>query len=136
VRSRNGNRPLLFTSFILSSALCFGTESYYIGYRFTVKNTQAYNETLSVSKAMQPCQVTTAPLQRIVLQRIGNESFESLLNREKSLFIEFALPMEIRIKSNDTLHTHSLQSLNSLTLPTKCYAVEFNDEFVTITATQ
>ncbi|HEX5329480.1 hypothetical protein [Sulfuricurvum sp.] len=135
MRSRNGNRPFVFTNLALIATLSFGADNYYIGYRFAAKNTQAINETLWVSKAMKPCgKLTDSPL--LLLQRSPNERLESLLEREQSKFVEFAAAQELRIKSNDTFSPSQSQTLNSLTLPTRCYAVEFNNESVTIAATK
>jgi len=136
VRSRNGNFSFLFTSLTLITTLCVGADNYYyIGYRFTAKNTQAINETLWVSKAMQPCfSHQNAPT--IVFHRNSDENLESVLKREQTRFLEFAASDELRVKSNDTVERAHLQTLNSLTLPSRCYAVEFNDESVTITATK
>lgn len=135
MRSRNGNRPFIFTYLTIIATLSFGADHYYIGYRFTAKNTQAINEKLSVSKAMQPCSKKTE-LPVLVLQRRPNEPFESVLEREESLFLEFAATQELRIKSNESFTPQHIESQNSLILPTHCYAVEFNNESVTITATK
>ncbi|HLD23290.1 MAG TPA: hypothetical protein VJA83_05055 [Sulfuricurvum sp.] len=135
MRSRNGNFPFLFTSLALISTLSCGADNYYIGYRLTAKNTQAINETLTVSKAMQPC-LTYPHSSLIVFKRNCDETLETLLKREQTRFLEFAATGELRIKSNDTFGTSHLQTLNSLTLPSRCYAVEFNDESVTITSTK
>ena len=136
MRSRNGNRPFIFTYLTVITTLSLGADNYYyIGYRLTSKNTQPINETLTVSKAMQPCTLFH-PSSAITLERKTNENLQTLLQREQNLFLEFAATNELRIKSNDTFTLTNTQTLNSLTLPTRCYAVEFNDESVTITATK
>ncbi|MFZ2889309.1 hypothetical protein [Sulfuricurvum sp.] len=136
MRSRNGNRSFILTYLTVITTLTFGADNYYyIGYRLTAKNTQAINETLTVSKAMQPC-LSFHPSSAITLSRINQESLQTLLQREQSLFLEFTASNELRIKSNDTFTVTHPQTLSSLTLPTRCYAVEFNDESVTITATK
>lgn len=135
MRSRNGNFPFLFSGFTLIFVLAIKADDYYIGYRLTAKNTQAIHETLSVSKAMQPC----GSLEHsaiLVLNHAPDETLESVLKREETAFLEFASYQEFHVKSNDRLSASNTQSLNSLTLPTKCYAVEFNNESVTITATK
>ncbi len=135
MRSRNGNRSFLFTFLAISTTVSFGADHYYIGYRLTSKNTQPIYETLSVSKAMQPCHPFT-PSDSITLNRLDLENLQTTLRREQTAFLEFAASHELHIKSNDTFRTINPQTLNSLTLPTYCYAVEFNDESVTITATK
>ena len=84
---------------------------------------------------MQPC-LTYAHSSLIVFKRNCDETLETLLKREQTRFLEFAATDELRVKSNDTFGTSHIQTLNSLTLPSRCYAVEFNDESVTITATK
>lgn len=135
MRSRNGNSPFIFTYLALISTLSFGADHYYVGYRFTAKNTQAINEKLSISKAMQPCSKQTE-LPVLVLKRHPNEPFESVLGREENQFLEFAAAQELRIKSNESFAAQYMDIQNSLILPTRCYAVEFNNESVTITATK
>ena len=136
MRSRNGNRPFIFTTLTVITTLLVGADNYYyIGYRLTSKNTLPINETLTVSKAMQPCTLFH-PSSSITLERVNNESLQTLLQREQTSFLEFAAANELHIKSNDKFSMTNSQTLNSLTLPTRCYAVEFNDESVTITATK
>lgn len=135
MRSRNGNFPFLFSGFTLIFTLAIKADDYYIGYRLTAKNTQAINETLSVSKAMQPCgSLDNSAL--LVLKHTPDETLETVLKREETTFLEFASYQELHLKSNDRFSASTVHSLNSLTLPTKCYAVEFNNESVTITATK
>lgn len=135
MRSRNGNRPFLLSSLTLISSLTLWGEDYYIGYRFAAKDTLAFHETLSVAKAMRPCTSLKNP-PTLTLKRLPNESLEKLLSREPSEFLAFASDNEVRIKSNQASHSAALFTLDSLTYPTRCYAVEFNDEFVTITPTE
>ena len=136
MRSRNGNCPFIFTTLTVIATIAFGADNYYyIGYRLTSKNTQPINETLSISKAMQPCHPLN-PSESITLQRLSNESLQTLLKRNPTPFLEFAASNEFHIKSNDSFKLQNTQTLNALTLPTRCYAVEFNDESVTITSTK
>jgi aryl-phospho-beta-D-glucosidase BglC (GH1 family) len=130
VRSRNGNRPFLFSSLALITTLIHGADNYYIGYRLTTKNAQPIEESFTLSKAMKPC--NELGNFSLTLPRRSDETLESLLNRERSTFIEYAAEHELRLKSNETLSSSTVQSLQTLTLPTRCYAVEFNDHSVTI----
>ncbi|MDD2949995.1 MAG: hypothetical protein PHU29_04340 [Sulfuricurvum sp.] len=86
MRSRNGNRPFVFTSLTLISILSYGAENYYIGYRLTTKNAQPIEETFSLSKAMQPCPKNHGSA--LSLQRHDDESLEMVLNRDRTLFLE------------------------------------------------
>jgi len=80
---------------------------------------------------MLPC--PHYPKISLILEREENESIESLLKRERTLFLEYASTQPIQLKSNETFSTNDMKSLQTLTLPTQCYAVEFNDRLVTIT---
>lgn len=131
MRSRNGNCPFIFSSIAVICTLTFGADNYYIGYRLSAKNTQPVQETLSLSKAMTPCSTTKRG--ELSLSRLENETLESLLQRERTPFLQFAASQNFRVKSNETLTQNHIQSLQTLTLPTQCYAVEFNDRSVTIT---
>ncbi|MDD4883137.1 hypothetical protein [Sulfuricurvum sp.] len=134
MRSRNGNCPFILPSLALICTLSYGTDNYYIGYRFTAQNVQAINETLTISKAMQPCPTRAASV--LELKYNGYEPLETLLNRERDRFVEFAAVQELRIKNNDTVTLNAIKSQETFTLPTRCYAVEFNRDFVTITLLQ
>lgn len=130
MRSRNGNRPVLFAGIALISTLCIGADHYYIGYRLTTQNAQPVHETFSVSKAMQSC--PASELSALSLRRFPDESLKAVLEREKNTFIEYALSDVTRIKSTTRLLDSDTQTQETLTLPTQCYAVEFNDDSVTI----
>lgn len=134
MRSRDGNRPFVFTACTLILTGYLIADDFYIGYRLTSKDIQPYNETLLVSKAMQPCDLANNPFQ-ITLERNKDESLNQILLREQSAFLDFASFQALHVKSNDHL-TSSIHTLTSLTVPIRCYAVEFNDDSVTITSTK
>ena len=83
---------------------------------------------------MMPC-----PSERstpLVLSRRMDEPLETVLERERTSFIEYASTQTMRLKSDEAIIGNTIKSHQTLTLPTQCYAVEFNDEFVTITLLQ
>lgn len=130
MRSRNGNRPIVYAICALTAAISLKADDYLIGYRLTTLNAQSIQESLDISKAMMPC-----PLERaapLTLNRNPDESIDALLNRERTLFVEYAAVQAMRLKSNETINDTHVKSSQTLTLPTKCYAVEFNDRLVTI----
>lgn len=132
MRSRNGNRPILYAICAITCTLSLLADDYLIGYRLTTKNTQSIQESLTISKAMLPC--SGAPRAPLILLREDGESLDSLLIRERTLFLEYASAQEIRLKSNDAFTGIDVKTLQTLTVPTHCYAVEFNDRLVTITS--
>lgn len=131
MRSRNGNCPFVFTSLALITTLIHAADNYYIGYRLTTKNAQPIEETFSLSKAMRPCPQNHGSV--LSLQRHENESLEMVLNHDRTLFLEYAASQDFRLKSDEKLTSTQLKSIQTLTLPTQCYAVEFNGDLVTIT---
>lgn len=80
---------------------------------------------------MQPC--SRASGFELTLERLNDEPLASVLQRERSTFLEFAMPEAMRIKSDVKILGSAPHTLDTLTLPTQCYAVEINDRFVTIT---
>jgi len=130
VRSRNGNRPVLYTGIALISTLCFGADHYYVGYRLTTQNSLPVHETFDISKAMRPCDGSLS--RELVLLRRTQEPLKEVLERGKSTFVEYALSETGRIKSDTRSSQAQIRTQETLTLPTRCYAVEFNDESVTI----
>jgi hypothetical protein len=83
---------------------------------------------------MMPCPVKKS--MPLILKRENNESLTALLIREETAFLEYATTQPLQLKSNETIIGTDIKSLQTLTLPTKCYAVEFNDRSVTITLLQ
>lgn len=131
MRSRDGNRHFLYAICAVTVTLSLLADDYLIGYRLTTRNAQSIDESLTISKAMMPCPIHKAiPL---ILTRDNNESINTLLAREETAFLEYATAQALQLKSNETLVDTNIKSLQTLTLPTKCYAVEFNDRSVTIT---
>lgn len=105
-------------------------EDYRIGYRLMTHNASVQYENLTISKSMTPCGGT--PQTPLVLDRLPHETLEQLLRRHEDEFLAYAADQPFALKSHHT-STPSFQiSKESLTLPTQCYAVEFNDESATI----
>ena len=130
MRSRNGNRPILLAGIAVAASLSFGADHYYIGYRLSTHNAQPVGETFTLSKAMLPCPGSSRSV--IVFDRSPGESLQGVLEREKSPFLEYALEDAARVASSAEYRSVSHRVDDTLTLPTQCYAVEFNDGFVTI----
>ncbi|TDA69547.1 hypothetical protein E0765_00160 [Sulfuricurvum sp. IAE1] len=79
---------------------------------------------------MRPCDGSLS--RELVLLRRTQEPLKEVLEREKSTFVEYALSETGRIKSDTRSSQAQIRTQETLTLPTRCYAVEFNDESVTI----
>lgn len=109
-------------------------DDFLIGYRMTTKNSQAAYENLSVSKSMTPCSGTKK--NSLVLLRNPHESLETTLHHNEEAFFSFAVTQTLHLKSHQNIETQKHLSTETLTLPTHCYAVEFNDDTATITLLQ
>lgn len=131
MRSRDGGCTLLFTiSLILASPLC--AKQYQIGYRFSTANSIAYSETLQITPAMRDCK-EKIDSNFLILPRKEDDSIEMLLQKNKNLFIEHFGINAAYIKSNDSIQNNYHNYKTTLTIPTKCYEIELNDNFATIT---
>ena len=138
MRSRDGNFSFSFTIstirllllLVLSSALF--ADEYLISYRYTVKNSSLYNETLYVSKAMKPCQLK-AYRRGLTLDRKSSDTLKDTLLKNSDTFLEYISKLGLDIKSSDQVYNQQDNSFTSLTLKTTCFKVDFNEKFVKIT---
>jgi hypothetical protein len=134
VRSSTRNCPLLFSTLQIIFASGLLGDDYLIGYRLTIANSTLHNETLSISKAMIPCKGHSTSTVR--LQRTSSESLKTTIQNNEEEFLHFAMQQSMHLKSNTLISSHFQDSQDTLTLPVQCYAVEFNEDFATITLLQ
>jgi len=134
MRSRTRNRPLLLAAFQLISACALIGDDFLIGYRVTTKNSAVQAEKLSVSKSMTPC--AGAKKATLILPRQSNELLETTLKNNEEEFFIFVTQQTLHLKSHQDIGLQAHNSTETLTLPTHCYAVEFNDDTATITLLQ
>lgn len=106
-------------------------DDYLIGYRLKTSNASMQYENLSISKAMVPC--AGKPASSIRLKRYNQESLKSVIENNEEEFLQFVIQQPIHLKSDSRITSFTHNSQEILTLPTQCYAVEFNEEFATIT---
>lgn len=134
MRNRTRNRPLLLAAFqIISTCMLMG-DDFLIGYRVTTKNSTVQAEKLSVSKSMTPC--IGAKKNSLTLPRESNELLETTLRHNEEEFFTFVTHQSLHLQSHQIIDEQSHNSTETLTLPTHCYAVEFNDDTATITLLQ
>lgn len=132
MRSRDGDCPNLFTGIALILLTTLGRgDDYYIAYRMTTVNSTAVAEELLVSRAMQSCRGTKS--EALTLLRLPNETLKQVLDRETTRFLEYASPHTVHLKSSAiSINQTFARNQDTLTTPSQCYAVEFNDDSVTI----
>lgn len=80
---------------------------------------------------MTPCMGESTTSLR--LPYLHNESLQKTLEKNEDKFLEFATQQSLHLNSNTRVSTYAHNAQETLTLPTKCYEVDFNGEFATIT---
>lgn len=135
MRSRDGNRSLLLSISALASLLFSFTlyaDEYLISYRYSVKNATLHNEQLAISKAMQKC--SGEPYRSLSLQNNNEKDLLKVLTTNNEEFIEFLHRLGVEVSSREKNENMQHQSMTLLTLKTRCFKVDFNDNFVKISA--
>ncbi len=130
MRSGTRNRTFLLTVFTLISTSALLGDEYLIGYRLTTKNSTLISDRISVSKSMTPCLGTKQ--ESLFLPRQPSQRLQSLLNNHEDEFIQYATQQTIKLQSHQNITNHAHTSSDSMTLPTQCYIVDFNDDSVII----
>ena len=134
MRSRNGNKNFLRPIFILilCSSLVLNASEYLISYSYIVKDTVLFNERLQVSQAMKPCEDIESD--SIVLPTNGSKSLNQIIKNNSFEFTNFIHTLGIDVKHKETTINAQNSSTTILTLKTRCFKVDFNDNFARITA--
>lgn len=131
MRSRTRNGYVLLTACQIISTLILSADDYLIGYRASSLNSRLVHENLSISKSMTPC--TGNHQKSLTLPRDSNDSLKSTLTAHEEEFLDFLTQQPLHLKSNQHVLQDKHNSTETLTSPTQCYAVDFNDDFVTLT---
>jgi hypothetical protein len=103
---------------------------YLISYRYLVKDATLYNETLSISKTMQKCQ--GEPYNPLILETRDDKNLKKIISAQKELFIDYVHKLGLSVKHKESTINYQYSSVTILTLKTKCFKVDFNDNFVKI----
>jgi len=105
-------------------------DEYLIGYRLSTQNSTLVSDQITVSKSMTPC--LGKKQESLSLSRQSTQTLQALLNSHEDEFIEFATQQTLWLQSRQNVSNHGHNSRDSITLPTRCYVVDFNDDLVTI----
>ena len=122
---------ILFASFILLSTFAHA-DFYYISYKNVVKDFQLYNQKILVSRAMQSCSGTIH--QSILFQKDNNDTFEHFIEKKTQNMIDFFNKLGLHVDSNDSFSANNSHTNTTITFFTQCFKVDFNDDFVKISA--
>jgi len=131
VRSRTRSCYRLLATCQIISVLTLNADDYLIGYRASALNSRLVHENLWVSKSMTPCLGNR--YKSITLARDNNNTLKTTLDKNEEEFLDFLTQQPLHLKSNQHVLQDKHNSIETLTSPTQCYAVDFNDDFVTLT---
>jgi hypothetical protein len=107
-------------------------DEYIISYHGTAKNAQLLNETISVSRAMTPCQ--GKPAANITLPFTDNETLKTVIQNNRDDFLKFMLRHDLHVKSFTSSSAEGYREITTLSMPPQCFTVIFNDNFARISA--
>ena len=135
MRSRDGDhsftRAISSIIFLLLYSSALFADEYIISYRYSVKNATLYNETLYVSKAMKKCEGKPY-YNTLILDPKKSENLKEILLANQEEFIAFLYKIGLSVMHHEETHNGVNDSSTILTLPSKCFKVDFNDNSVKI----
>ncbi len=134
MRSGDGNYTLScrFCTLILLCSLALPASEYLISYRSVVKDAILYNETLQIAHAMQKCEGT--PQKSLILQRSNTKDIQKIIYHNMENFITYIHKLGMDVEHKEKTSNYQNSSVTILTLHTRCFKVDFNDNFAKITA--
>ncbi len=130
MRSGNGNRAFALAVCALSTLSSLWADEYIISYRAAVKDAVLLNETLNVSRAMQPCSGSAG--RSLTLENSADSDLEKILSNDKELLFDYIQRLPIHIIHHGANTRSQNRSVTIMRLPPQCFTVDFNDDFVRI----
>jgi len=134
MRSRDGDNSIslrLRTVIFLFLVSSLSAEEYYISYRYVVKDALLYNESLAVSRAMKKCKGETySPL---ILDSDNSNNLKKIISKNSQMFINYLHKLGLQVEHKENTLNYQNHATTVLTLKTKCFKVDFNDNFARIT---
>jgi len=133
MRSGDGGRPLIRSLFTLTllfaPLLC---DEYLIGYRAVVKNAELIDERISVAHTMRPCRGT--PTRSITLSVNDDAKIVDILKNNFEEFFDFIAKESLHVRDFSKTSAAINTSTTTLTLPIRCFKVDFKGNLAKITA--
>lgn len=130
MRSGTRNRSFLLTVFTVITTSALLGDEYLIGYRLATHNSALVSDRITVSKSMTHC--LGEKKESLYLPRQSTQTLQLLLNTHEDEFLKFASQQSINLESRQNISNHGQNSTDSMTLQTRCYVVDFNDDSVII----
>jgi len=134
MRSRDGNHYLSLRLYLvlLLSSLALNASEYLISYRYVVKDAIIYNESLYISKTMKKC--IGKPQNELILENTNGNNLKTIISKNSEQFYEYIHKLGLNIQHSEETTNMQNTSTTILTLKTTCFKVDFNDNFVKISA--
>ncbi len=133
MRSRDGDNSISFrlcTIIFLFLISSLEAEEYYISYRYVVKDALLYNESLAVSRAMKKCKGDAySPL---ILDSDNSDNLKKIISDNSQKFIDYLHKLGLQVEHKEKTLNYQNHATTVLTLKTKCFKVDFNDNFAKI----
>ena len=138
MRSRDGNYSItraicsiiLINSIVYPPFLMADTKEFLISYRYVVKDATLYNEALQISNSMKKCNGELG--EAIILPTFGDEDLELTISKNSEEFIEYIHKLGLHIQHKEITINSQNKSSTIMTLKTRCFKVDFNDNFARI----
>jgi hypothetical protein len=81
---------------------------------------------------MTPCE--GAPGESILIENSGYSGLRPLLEAQFESFFPFLQKQDLHLRHRDEVRSATVRSRTLLTLPPRCFTVDFNEDFAKITA--
>ena len=135
MRSRDGSKTFSFSVsaviIFLIYPLALNAGEYLISYRYVVKNAILYNETLLISKAMTKC--LGREQKSILLDTYGKDNLKQIVLKNSDIFLPYIQKLGLQIDSRSQSIDFKNSSTTILTLHTRCFKVDINENLAKIT---
>ena len=132
MRSRDGNHTFTHSvlALILLSSLALNASEIFISYRYVIQDAILYNESLQISKAMKKCSGT--PKEKLTLEHHDKKNIHDIISDNSQIFVEYMHKLGLHVE-HDMLTTNMQSTSNTiLTLKTRCFKVDINENFAII----
>jgi len=136
MRSRDGNSSISpsipVTLLFLFYSLALHAGEYLISYRYLVKDAMLYSESLEISHAMKKCQGEEK--EAIYLPADEHKNLKNIISLHNEEFLRYLHKLGLSVSHKEETINAQYSSVTILTLKTTCFKVDFNDNFVKISA--
>ena len=133
MRSRDGNSSLslFICGVILFNSFSLYADEYLISYRYVLQDARLYNESLSISRAMQKCE--GEKLKSFTLDYDQAKGFKENMLKKSEDFLMYLHKLGLHVEHREDMRNFTTSSQTILTLKTMCFKVDFNDNLAIIT---